>query len=72
MQRALHKGVPPLFKELKTLYVNKDKIKIIESLCLSYIDNLNCKSVLNGLIIFSLPFSSLMFIVYLSLSYLRK
>ena len=40
MQRALHKGVPPLFKELKAFYNNKDKVKIIENLCLSYIENL--------------------------------
>lgn len=43
MQRALHKGVPPLFKELKVFYKNKEKVKIIESLCLEYVENLKTK-----------------------------
>jgi hypothetical protein len=47
MERALHKGVPPLFKELKGFYKNKDKIAIIENLCLSYVENLKTISFLN-------------------------
>ena len=48
MQRAFHKGVPPLFKELKTFYKNKDKIQIIESLCLTYAENLKNNALLKG------------------------
>ncbi len=51
MQRALHKGVPPLFKELKCFYSNKDKINIIENLLLSYIENLKNNHSLKGLLI---------------------
>jgi len=40
LRRALRKGVPPLFKELKYLFVDEDKLKIVESLVMSYAENL--------------------------------
>lgn len=40
MQKALSKGVPPLFKELKYLYKDPAKIKIIQNLLLEYVENL--------------------------------
>ena len=40
MQRAFHKGVPPLFKELKYLYKDASKVKTIEELMLAYVENL--------------------------------
>lgn len=40
MQRNFHKGVPPLFKELKHLFTDKNKLKIIEQLVLGYVENL--------------------------------
>lgn len=41
LQRALHKGVPPLFKELKYLFKDESKLKITEELVLSYEKNLS-------------------------------
>lgn len=44
MQRAFHKGVPPLFKELKCLYKDETKLKVIEEIVLGYAKNLtDCK-----------------------------
>jgi tetratricopeptide (TPR) repeat protein len=40
VRRALTKGVPPLFKELKVLYKDTEKLQIIEDLMLSYVKNL--------------------------------
>lgn len=40
VQRALTKGVPPLFKELKVLYKDTAKLKIIEDIMLNYVKNL--------------------------------
>lgn len=40
MQRALQKGVPPLFKGIKYLYKDQNKLKIVEQLVLEYADNL--------------------------------
>ncbi len=39
-KRAIHKGVPPLFKEIKCLYEDEAKLKIIEELMLGYVKNL--------------------------------
>ncbi|XP_033217109.1 N-alpha-acetyltransferase 15, NatA auxiliary subunit isoform X1 [Belonocnema kinseyi] len=36
LRRGLHKGVPPLFVNLRSLYADKEKVKTIESLALSY------------------------------------
>lgn len=33
---GLHKGVPPLFVNLRSLYTNKEKVEIIESLVIEY------------------------------------
>lgn len=41
LRRGLHKGVPPLFVDLRSLYVDPDKVRIIESLLLQYVDALN-------------------------------
>ncbi len=40
VRRALTKGVPPLFKELKVLYKDASKLKTFEDLMLSYAENL--------------------------------
>lgn len=40
LQRALRKGIPPLFKELKYLYKDQDKQNSIQEIILSYVDNL--------------------------------
>lgn len=40
MRRALTKGVPPLFKELKYLFKDANKLRIVEELALSYVNNL--------------------------------
>lgn len=36
MRRGFHKGIPPLFVDLKSLYKDKEKIKIIENLLNKY------------------------------------
>ncbi|OAD61407.1 N-alpha-acetyltransferase 15, NatA auxiliary subunit [Eufriesea mexicana] len=36
LRRGLHKGVPPLFVNLRSLYVNQQKVDIIQSLVLEY------------------------------------
>ncbi|XP_056647999.1 N-alpha-acetyltransferase 16, NatA auxiliary subunit [Diorhabda sublineata] len=40
MRKALSKGVPPLFVDLRSLYVDKNKVEIIESLLHQYVDAL--------------------------------
>lgn len=40
MQKALSKGVPPLFVDLRSLYEDKSKASIIEELCLGYVESL--------------------------------
>ena len=40
LRRALHKGAPPLFVDLRSLYTNADKVATIEELLLSYVANL--------------------------------
>lgn len=37
MRRGFQKGIPPLFVDLKSLYKDKDKVKIIEDLLQSYL-----------------------------------
>lgn len=53
LRKGLHKGVPPLFVDLRSLYNDKKKVQIIESLCLQYVDALKdvgkfCKSDADG------------------------
>lgn len=38
LRRGLHKGVPPLFVDLRSLYSNKEKVQIIEDLLLQYVN----------------------------------
>lgn len=40
MRHALHKGVPPLFVDLRPLYADPEKVKIIENLALGFVDSL--------------------------------
>ncbi|GAB6026014.1 N-alpha-acetyltransferase 15, NatA auxiliary subunit [Chamberlinius hualienensis] len=40
MKRSLRKGVPPLFVDLRPLYKNSDKVKLIEELTLGFVDSL--------------------------------
>lgn len=37
MRDGFHKGIPPLFVDLKSLYHDKEKVKIIEDLLQSYL-----------------------------------
>ncbi|XP_044747657.1 N-alpha-acetyltransferase 15, NatA auxiliary subunit [Coccinella septempunctata] len=66
MQKALSKGVPPLFVDLRSLYEDKSKATIIEELCLGYVESLkkcgkyNEKST-NGL---KEPASALLWVYY--------
>lgn len=40
MRKALSKGVPPLFVDLRSLYTDKMKVELIECLLLQYVDAL--------------------------------
>lgn len=40
MRKGLSKGVPPLFVDLRSLYTDKTKVEIIESLMMQYVDAL--------------------------------
>ena len=40
LRHALHKGAPPLFVDLRSLYSDKHKVHIIEDLLLGYVENL--------------------------------
>ena len=40
MKKALRKGIPPLFVDLRPLYADPDKVKATEELCLKYLTNL--------------------------------
>ncbi|XP_020618730.1 N-alpha-acetyltransferase 15, NatA auxiliary subunit-like isoform X1 [Orbicella faveolata] len=48
MRPAIHKGVPPLFNNIRNLYTEKDKVKIVENIALGYLDNLNTFGTLTG------------------------
>ncbi|KAL1509166.1 hypothetical protein ABEB36_003946 [Hypothenemus hampei] len=41
MQKALSKGVPPLFVDLRSLYRDQQKVQIIQDLALGYLTSLN-------------------------------
>lgn len=45
MRRAIHKGIPPLFVDLRPLYTDLEKVKIIEELVLGYASMLKQKEV---------------------------
>lgn len=38
LRRGLHKGVPPLFVDLRSLYANPEKVRHIQELLLQYVD----------------------------------
>ena len=40
MKKALRKGIPPLFVDLRPLYTNESKVGIIQELCENYYTNL--------------------------------
>lgn len=40
LRQGLHKGVPPLFVDLRSLYKSNEKVVIIENLLLSYVESL--------------------------------
>ena len=40
MKKALRKGIPPLFVDLRPLYTNESKVGIIQDLCENYYSNL--------------------------------
>ena len=40
MKKALRKGIPPLFVDLRPLYTNESKVGIIQELCENYYSNL--------------------------------
>lgn len=43
LRQALHKGVPPLFVDLRSLYKDPEKVKIMEELVLGYAECLQTK-----------------------------
>lgn len=40
MRKALSKGVPPLFVDLRSLYTDKSKVELIETLLMQYVEGL--------------------------------
>lgn len=40
LRQGLHKGVPPLFVDLRSLYKDPEKVEVIERLVLQYVDAL--------------------------------
>lgn len=40
LRQGLHKGVPPLFVDLRSLYKDPEKVDIIQKLVLQYVDAL--------------------------------
>jgi peptide alpha-N-acetyltransferase len=40
LRQGLHKGVPPLFVDLRSLYRDPEKVEIIQKLALQYVDAL--------------------------------
>lgn len=55
LRAGFHKGVPPLFVDLRSLYKNKTKVQIIEELLESYVNNLTKYSSFDseGIVLFS-------------------
>ncbi|KAK0183435.1 hypothetical protein PV327_001478 [Microctonus hyperodae] len=49
LRRGLHKGIPPLFVNLRSLYTDKEKVEIIQSLVLEYKDALKSHGHFNDL-----------------------
>ncbi|XP_063366131.1 N-alpha-acetyltransferase 15, NatA auxiliary subunit [Cydia amplana] len=41
LRHGLHKGIPPLFVDIRSLYADKSKAETIENLVLQYIENLS-------------------------------
>ncbi|XP_070553999.1 N-alpha-acetyltransferase 15, NatA auxiliary subunit-like [Ptychodera flava] len=80
LRRAIHKGVPPLFVNLKSLYKDSEKVQIIEKLALSYLDSLeknytfSPKDLENPDIVLEAPTAYLWTLFYLAqhYDYLRK
>lgn len=65
MQRAFHKGVPPLFKEHKFLYKDESKLQAVQELVLSYAHNLSeSKKFLNDEKLEKEPPTSLLWVYY--------
>lgn len=48
MRPAIHKGVPPLFNNIRNLYSDKEKVKIVENIALGYLDSINTFGTLTG------------------------
>ena len=40
LKKALRKGIPPLFVDLRPLYIEEEHVKVIENLCLNYASSL--------------------------------
>ena len=40
LKKALRKGIPPLFVDLRPLYKDPENVAVIEELCLSYVTSL--------------------------------
>ncbi|XP_064636632.1 N-alpha-acetyltransferase 15, NatA auxiliary subunit-like [Lineus longissimus] len=47
MKVSLQKGVPPLFMNIRGLYKDPEKVRVIEELILSYIENLDTRGTLS-------------------------
>lgn len=48
MRPAIHKGVPPLFNNIRNLYSDKEKAKVVENVALGYLASLNTFQTLTG------------------------
>ncbi|KAL4230867.1 N-alpha-acetyltransferase 15 [Mactra antiquata] len=48
LRNGFHKGVPPLFITLKTVYQDKSKIAVIQELCLGYVESLRDNALFNA------------------------
>lgn len=48
MRPAIHKGVPPLFNNIRNLYADKEKVKIVENIALGYLDSITTFGTLTG------------------------
>jgi peptide alpha-N-acetyltransferase len=48
LRKALRKGIPPLFIDLRPLYRDQDKAKVIQDTCQGFLDNLRKNGTFSG------------------------
>lgn len=64
MRKALRKGIPPLFVDLRPLYEFPEKVEIIENLCKSYQENLKKSSTFDGQSSANEPATAMLWLLY--------